>query len=180
MSHSFRNGALAKSVTAKRVFKPKDLRFPEDPMAKYRLRLLIGRRTGRMDLSCQALWPNKPPSASNSVPGSPHASPKVKKQVDQLQVDSNGNETGSAFFLTENKDEEILAQEVEELNIDEENEQIFADMISLENSTDEQLDNSIEPPIPTSLSNQKSIEFRLHIIPSEIFRIKGNLFSCIN
>jgi hypothetical protein len=49
----------ATSLTAvgnKKIFK-KSTGPPSDPTAKYRLRFAIGRRTGRMDLACKALWP---------------------------------------------------------------------------------------------------------------------------
>lgn len=46
---------------------------PQDPLAKFKLRVLVGRRTGRMDLACKQVWMTSSSAMSNSSSQGGHA-----------------------------------------------------------------------------------------------------------
>jgi hypothetical protein len=55
----FRQNAMSAFHGNKKIFKRKEPKPLQDPMEKYRLRLFIGRKTGRLDLATKVIWPLK-------------------------------------------------------------------------------------------------------------------------
>lgn len=64
----------------KKIFKRKEKKELHDPLEKYRLRVMIGRKTGRMDLSTKAQWVEKPPTPQASASASRSNSPTASRQ----------------------------------------------------------------------------------------------------
>ena len=51
---------------AKTAAKPMGAAPPATPLEKYKLRIAVGKRTGRMDLACKSVWHTADDSASNN------------------------------------------------------------------------------------------------------------------
>lgn len=105
------NSTLTVQKGLKAVFKKKDHVKPVTPLEKYKLRILIGRRTGKMDLACKSIWATSP-SAQGSVAGA-----KEKKTASSGAGDVADDET------LETKDDDEEEEEEEEEDEEEEGEE---------------------------------------------------------
>jgi hypothetical protein len=165
------------------VFKRRDIPRPQNAMEKYRLRLVVGRKTGRMDLASKNIWLVAPYSAS-SGPSSPS---KSRGKSDSFRDSAHSP-------LTANDSEENIRVEEDHLeesqvvtndaNFDE-TEDLFAEIvINTGVDTEEQI-SPIDRPLTAKdaieavkqkqiiLPGQPEIEFRFQKIPIDIFRITG-------
>lgn len=233
-----RQNAISSFHGNKKIFKKKDPKPLHDPLEKYRLRVLIGRKTGRMDLTTKAFWPPKPSedelAQGNSRSPSPAGSRQSKSRKSRHSVRRSRSPSPSASIRSLNSEQLIEddEKEKEEGEEDKENQEddegenekvagsvkqpsvtiklddisprsgLFADIAMTSRtrgisqrslSVDEEKsmadDKSVhsmhsmlsmnsgikDDPIvvPTSLPVEEELEFRLNVIPPEIFRITG-------
>lgn len=103
----YRQNTIAAFHGNKKVFKRKEPKPLEDALEKYRLRMFLSRKTGRLDLSTKVNWPVKPTSPPQSPPRSLAGSRKSlrsnpKPDGDGLRSPSSldGEDGPSNFFLT--------------------------------------------------------------------------------
>jgi hypothetical protein len=80
----------------KKIFKRKEPKPLQDPMEKYRLRLFIGRKTGRLDLATKVIWPVKN--------GSDYQEPAQITSGSQVENDSSFGEGSSQELKTSDKE----------------------------------------------------------------------------
>jgi hypothetical protein len=125
-----RQNALSSFHGNKKVIKRKEKKPLKDPVEKYRLRLFIGRKTLKLDLSTKEFWPTRPvspPPAQQPVsPGrrgsssSPPASNRRRSQSGSNSPSrtgsisrsrSTGEGEGVPFFLTADVNNENSNQE---------------------------------------------------------------------
>uniref|UniRef100_A0A7S3MK82 Uncharacterized protein n=1 Tax=Spumella elongata TaxID=89044 RepID=A0A7S3MK82_9STRA len=92
------NAVLAKeNHFVKSVVKPVGVAPPATPLEKYKLRISVGKQTGRMDLACKSVWPaddgSRALSHSNSVSSSLNSSLVLPPRAPQPQQDASQPET---------------------------------------------------------------------------------------
>jgi hypothetical protein len=102
---------------------------PATPLEKYKLRIAVGKRTGRMDLACKSVWHTADDSASNttrhqsnnSVAPSPKSRPSagdLEAEEAEIVTDGDGGDaaaSGGADGPQEEADGVFLTQEGEEV-----------------------------------------------------------------
>lgn len=164
------------------VFKRKDVPRPQTAIEKYRLRLIVGRKTGRLDLACKNLWPtaSQPSSSTDKSPEREKSNIPVEEEKDATEVESN--------YVTQDQegDVEVDPSALEQIKSSDENKSsdeqlLFAEIIvntggdvdgAAVDSADVADPNSTEPK-QVILPGQPQIEFRIQQIPADIFRLTG-------
>lgn len=165
----FRENALTQHpVGGKKVFKKPEGGPPKDATEKFRLRILIGRKTGRMDLACKEVWPNGH-SRAVTQPNSP-TKPSRRHSSQEGEITTlDENE-----ILGEESDGQVSDEKVPEGEGDEDIAPIFAEVLSGDCMDDiENAEGGVKAP-PT-VSGKMDIEFRLFKVPPEMFRLSGKL-----
>lgn len=171
--------------TTKKVPKRKDVAPPATALDKYKLRVMVGRRTTRLDLSSKEVWPvaaerkerserpskNAPATADAPEPSVPVS---VLSNEFELVVVAEGEGAEEAPL---GADEEVRRLEEEaqrQHRLDDEEEALMfeattdgagesgdAHSVSSQNTSQE----------PHSSSNNTGAHFRLTIVPSEVLRL---------
>ncbi len=149
----------------KSAVKPVGVAPPATPLEKYKLRISVGKQTGRMDLACKSVWPSDEASRvlshSNSVSSSLNSSlvlpprPQEPKLIPSqpethTEVDGGGSESvaqpaESGAFLTQEGEvvqyrgnqSSFLLEEGEDGDVDGDGEGIF-DQVSTARDGDEE------------------------------------------
>jgi Ca2+-binding EF-hand superfamily protein len=190
------NSTLTVQKGLRAVFKKKDSVKPVTPLEKYRLRILVGRKTGKMDLACKSVWGTSP-STQVSLSGKEKGKKSEEHDDDSLaskedneekeeeeeddEEEGNEEEEREQNEGTKNEDEQRndsgdiedgLGLELNEENKNDteitESEVMFADMaLHTTRSTDEDAD----LPVSDAVNPSPEIEFRLSTIPPEVLRL---------
>ncbi len=158
----------------KKIFKKNDSGPPKDPTEKFRLRLLIGRKTGRLDLACKEFWPNghsQHPSRTATQPGSPTKPSRRYSSmegeivtIDENEVLEEGQGSQAAEETSHEEGHSVHEEDLAPL---------FAEVLSGDHqpATDGESNDQTKPP--PSVSGKADIEFRLFKVPSDVFRFSG-------
>jgi hypothetical protein len=141
---------------------------PKTPMEKYKLRVAVGRLTGRMDLACKAVWPAEDGSHS-----------QVQSQASlQTATADTLDEGGDAVFLTQDGESVTSAGDQEAKGSEEEG--IFEQVAdSRDGNAAEEAALAEATATGQGAAKQKPkakemmLDFRLSVVPKEILKISG-------
>lgn len=147
------------------MFKKNENGPPKDATEKFRLRLLIGRKTGRMDLACKEFWPNGHSQQTSRVVTQPGSPTKQSRRQSSLEGDIESIEEND---ISNEVNGEVSEEKIEE-STPEDLEPLFAEVLSGCNDEREINQENTTP----SVSGKMDIEFRLFKIPPELFRFSG-------
>eukprot|EP01034_Spumella_vulgaris_P025483 gene25483-31949_t len=190
-SKPWRQGNVAPSnilSTTKKVPKRKDAAPPTTAVEKYKLRVMVGRRTTRLDLSSKEVWPASASGETTERKEKAQKPLKTKPATDALDVSASlpndfdlnvaveEGEDGQAVFLTANEEVERLEGESEkQQRLDEEEEALMFDVQSDNVSVASQ--DAGQDPL-----SHAGAHFRLTIVPSEVMRLTDltELWMCNN
>jgi hypothetical protein len=144
------------TIGGKKVFKSKLLSVPKEPMEKFKLRVQIGRKTGRMDLACKQFWPqhqSRPPTQP----------PIVANKTVELPKNTEPETNEEGIELVDLQEEEDIAP-------------LFVD-VDVDQAVDRQAPEK-ELGLPSddnnrNVSGKPDVEFRLFKLPPDVFRFTG-------
>jgi hypothetical protein len=189
LSCLFSNAVLvSESHLAKSGVKQAGAAPPATPMEKYKLRISVGKLTGRLDLACKAVWPaEEGGTRTQSVAHTRENSHVIAKAESATTLASETGGDGDAVFLTQ--DPETDSAELEGKSEEENLEGIFdqvADSRSGNAAEEAALAEALETGSAagsTASAQTKTkpkemmLDFRLSVIPKEVLRINGKV-SC--
>jgi len=192
-SHS--NAILAtENHFAKTAAKPAGAAPPATPLEKYRLRISVGKQTGRMDLACKSVWPDeglsRQSSHNSSVAHSPtsRAAPRGSGPADS--TDNGDADSANGAFLTQDGEEvQFNTAEVEaEAELAEELPEGLFDQVSTSrddpagaslavvevSASGEAVEGKKSAPGAKRRAKEMLLDFRLSVIPREVLKFTGN------
>lgn len=173
---------VSESHLAKSGVKQAGAAPPSTPMEKYKLRISVGKLTGRMDLACKAVWPaEENATRAQSVAHTRENSQVIAKAESAATLGSEGGADGA--FLTQDPDAESAALEGK---AEEENLEGIFDQVADSRSGNAAEEAALAEALETSSAGgstaaapakakpkEMMLDFRLSVIPKEVLRISG-------
>ena len=152
---------------------------PTTPMEKYKLRVAIGKLTGRLDLACKAVWPAE--DASTHTHSTATAVQIAGTASEPSSAEAAGDGGDAAIFLTQDSEAEP-SNPGEEESLEGIFDQVADSRIGStaeEEAALEEGDGSEDPAAanPKKKAKEMVLDFRLSVLPKEIMRISGILTS---
>ena len=147
---------------------------PTTPMEKYKLRVAIGKLTGRLDLACKAVWPVE--DASTHTHSAATAVQVAGTASEPSSAEAAGDGGDTAVFLTQESEADASPGEEESL------EGIFDQVADsrIGSTAEEEAalvegDGTEDPAAanPKKKAKEMVLDFRLSVLPKEIVRISG-------
>lgn len=183
---------------AKTAAKPAGAAPPATPLEKYRLRISVGKQTGRMDLACKSVWPDEGLSRQSSHNSSVAHSPKARAAPSNAGlVDSTDNgdaDSANGAFLTQDGEEvRFNTTEVEaEAELAEESPEGLFDQVSTSrddpagaslavvevSANGEAVEGKKSAPGAKRRAKEMLLDFRLSVIPREVLKFTGKNIEC--
>jgi hypothetical protein len=171
---------VSESHLAKSGVKQANAAPPTTPMEKYKLRISVGRLTGRLDLACMAVWPeDQSQSHAGTHSSLPTAAVSQEKAGTTDSAASAG--AGDGAFLTQDGDETGEAKGPEEEGIFDQvadsrdgnaaEEAALAEASALQPAEAGGHDAAHKAKLKKA--KEMMLDFRLSVVPKEVLKISG-------
>lgn len=145
---------------------------PTTPMEKYKLRVAIGKLTGRLDLACKAVWP-----AENASTNTHSVATVGQGASEPSSTEAAGGGDATAVFLTQDSEAEP-SNPGEEETLEGIFDQVADSRIGSTAEEEAALVDGDASEDPAAANPKKKVkemvlDFRLSVLPKEIMRISG-------